>query len=211
MAMPLRPTRPSSAMLSDFTNSEYDESTSLMRQVRSEAHTPDSPHSTGADHEDANDDATSSGNGGGAFNESRRSRSRFTANGNANGIGGNGHHGNGNGNGKGEVDYVSKRNSVGYRSLERLSRGPGRVSVWSEEAQIQVPHPFRGAQSSQMICSGCSYKVNLILALCPFINLLLTYSICPAPSPSSVTTSSTASRWRCPQCRRCTRSASVSC
>lgn len=156
MASSLRPARPSSAMLSDFTNSEYDESTSLMRQVRSEAHTPDSPHSTGTDHEDAND----SGPAGNSFQDSRRSRSRFTTNGGStHGLGSNG---NGNANGsRGDADYLGKRNSVGYRSLERLNRGPGRISVWSEEAQIQVPHPFRGAQSSQMICSGCGYKVSL--------------------------------------------------
>lgn len=130
-------------MLSDFLNSEYDESTSLMRQVRSEAHTPDSPHSTGTDHEE--------GNSAGAFHESRRSRSRYTAS-NANG--------NGASNGMGNGDYLGKRNSNACRSLERLNRGPGRISVWSEEAQIQVPHPFRGAQSSQMICSGCGYKVS---------------------------------------------------
>lgn len=154
MSTPLRPARPSSAMLSDFANSEYDESTSLMRQVRSEAHTPDSPHSSGTDHEDANHSGT--------FHESRRSRSRFTsANGNGNGSN---HLGNGNGN----AEYLGKRNSVACRSLERLNRGPGRISVWSEEAQIQVPHPFRGAQSSQMICSGCGYKVSAGKVVCLF-------------------------------------------
>lgn len=56
-------------------------------------------------------------------------------------------------------DY-SKRGSLTYRSLERLNRGPGRVSIYGEQAQIQVPHPFRGAQSSQMVCSGCGYKVS---------------------------------------------------
>lgn len=153
MATPLRPARPSSAMLSDFANSEYDESTNLMRQVRSEAHTPDSPHSSGTDHEDGQEPG---GGTASSFHESRRSRSRFTTNGSTNGLAGS----NGQANGRGDADYLGKRNSVGYRSLERLNRGPGRISVWSEEAQIQVPHPFRGAQSSQMICSGCGYKVS---------------------------------------------------
>lgn len=55
-------------------------------------------------------------------------------------------------------DVGSKRGSLTYRSLERLNRGPNRVSVYGEQAQIQIPHPFRGAQSSQMICTGCGYK-----------------------------------------------------
>lgn len=49
------PPRPSSAMLSNFYNSEYDESTSLQRQIRSEAHTPDSPISTCTDMDDSAD------------------------------------------------------------------------------------------------------------------------------------------------------------
>lgn len=135
--------RPSSAMLSDFCKSEYDESTSLMRQVRSEAHTPDSPHSVCTD---ADDNAEPSGYMENSlaspmiFPETRKSRSRKSQS-NTNG------------------DCLNKRQSMSCRSLERLNRGPGRISVWSEQAQIQVPHPFRGAQSSQMICSGCGYKV----------------------------------------------------
>lgn len=132
--------RPSSAMLSDFCKSEYDESTSLMRQVRSEAHTPDSPHSVCTD---ADDPAEPSGGymenslaSPMIFPESRKSRSRKT-----------------------NGECLNKRQSMSCRSLERLNRGPGRISVWSEQAQIQVPHPFRGAQSSQMICSGCGHKV----------------------------------------------------
>lgn len=56
------PPRPSSAMLSDFCNSEYDESTSFMRQVRSEAHTPDSPISTCTDMDDSADTTLIEGN-----------------------------------------------------------------------------------------------------------------------------------------------------
>lgn len=47
--------RPSSAMLSDFDNPEYNEMANLMRHTRSEAHTPDSPHSTCTDIDDSAD------------------------------------------------------------------------------------------------------------------------------------------------------------
>lgn len=53
---------------------------------------------------------------------------------------------------------LNKRTSYSCRSLERLSRGPGRVSVWSQKATFQVPHPFRGALSSQIVCSDCGFK-----------------------------------------------------
>lgn len=53
---------------------------------------------------------------------------------------------------------LNKRSSGSCRSLERLTRGPGRVSVWGDRQQIQVPHPFRGGLSSQLCCSGCGYK-----------------------------------------------------
>lgn len=172
-ALLMPPARPSSAMLSDFCRSEYDEATGLMRQARSEAHTPDSPQSgctdtdAGGDVADMSlDDMDGIGSLAGAAAtqpagvQRRKSRSRRP-------IGGpNGHGsvhsvaqmGNGGMGGADELDARSKRNSMSCRSLERLSRGPGRVSVWSEEAQIQVPHPFRGAQSSQMVCAACGYK-----------------------------------------------------
>lgn len=139
------PPRPSSALLSDFNRSEYDESTNLMRQVRSEAHTPDSPQSVCNDLDDEDEPPDNAMLDNVIMSpmilpEMRKSRSRSIQN-----------HQNGD---------LSKRNSLSYRSLERLNRGPGRVSVWSEQAQIQIPHPFRGAQSSQMICTGCGYKVN---------------------------------------------------
>lgn len=53
---------------------------------------------------------------------------------------------------------LDKRSSGSCRSLERLTRGPGRISVWGDRQQIQVPHPFRGGLSSQLCCSGCGYK-----------------------------------------------------
>lgn len=164
------PARPSSAMLSDFCKSEYDESTSLMRQVRSEAHTPDSPHSMCTDTDEPNERHSYLENSLASpmiFPENRRSRSRKP----------NGHSSNGNAS---NGDYPSKRNSISCRSLERLNRGPGRISVWSEQAQIQVPHPFRGAQSSQMICSGCGYKVKLNFSILYDANLIdyLLYSVC---------------------------------
>lgn len=171
--------RPSSALLSDFCNAEYDESTGMqMRQVRSEAHTPDSPHSTCTDSGAGGDTNHSNGGGGDdqnhhhhhhtspfmmdqsiespmIFSETRRSRARRPTLPN--------HLNNGANGGAANGSVINKRNSMSCRSLERLSRGPGRVSVWSEQAQIQVPHPFRGAQSSQMICSGCGHKVEIHL------------------------------------------------
>lgn len=150
----LPPPRPSSAMLSDFSRSEYDEATGLMRNTRSEAHTPDSPQSTCNDLDDEQplddtmlDNMISSSSPmaiPASLRKSRdrdRDRPRTQPN-----------HENGD---------VSKRNSLTYRSLERLNRGPGRVSIYGEQAQIQIPHPFRGAQSSQMICTGCAYKVRM--------------------------------------------------
>ena len=147
------PPRPSSAMLTDFCKSDYDESTAMMRQVRSEAHTPDSPHSMCTDTDDEPPDNAlldsvmleNSMLNNGLMSpmivpSMRKSRSRSIQS-----------HQNGD---------LSKRSSISYRSLERLNRGPGRVSVWSEQAQIQIPHPFRGAQSSQLICTGCGYKVS---------------------------------------------------
>lgn len=137
------PPRPSSAMLSDFSRSEYDEATGLMRNVRSEVHTPDSPQSMCNDINDELPDNSELDNAIESpmiLSSLRKSRSRSI-------------HNQGNGD-------VSKRNSLTYRSLERLNRGPGRISVYGEQAQIQIPHPFRGAQSSQMTCSNCGYKVK---------------------------------------------------
>lgn len=137
----LPPARPSSALLSDFSRVDYDEATGLMRNVRSEAHTPDSPQSVCNDLDDELPDNAMLDNMIASplvtMTELRKSRSRS--------IQPNG-------------DVGSKRGSLTYRSLERLNRGPHRVSVYGEQAKIQVPHPFRGAQSSQMICTGCGYK-----------------------------------------------------
>lgn len=105
-----QPNRPSSAMLSDFLNTEYDEATGLSRMVRSEAHTPDSPASIcdrdlHADHlssssppEPMDIDLISMPMLAGG----RPSRSR---------------------------EALNKRSSGSCRSLERLTRGPGKVSV----------------------------------------------------------------------------------
>lgn len=131
--------------MSDFTRSEYDEATGLSRNIRSEVHTPDSPQSTCNDTDDElqNDTLLENAMIGSpmAFSSLRKSRSRSIQQNQENG-------------------ETSKRNSLTYRSLERLNRGPGRVSVFGEQAQIQVPHPFRGAQCSQMACSNCGYKVK---------------------------------------------------
>lgn len=53
---------------------------------------------------------------------------------------------------------LHKRTSGSFRSLERLNRGPGRVSVWSDMLNMQVPHPFRGGLSSQLVCGACNFK-----------------------------------------------------
>ncbi|KXJ82344.1 ubiquitin carboxyl-terminal hydrolase 30 homolog [Aedes albopictus] len=142
------PARPSSAMLSDFCNAEYDESTNLTRYVRSEAHTPDSPHSTCTETEDSMaglegslmDCAGSPPSIISTFSgRPSRPKSILATEMNRNGT-------------------LDKRSSGSCRSLERLTRGPGRVSVWGDRKQIQVPHPFRGGLSSQLCCSGCGYK-----------------------------------------------------
>lgn len=93
-------------MLSDFCNSEYyDESMNFMRQVRSEAHTPDSPHSMSDDNEmnSLREDMIGIS---GTSSLTRPSRSRVQ-------------------------DGLNKKHKISgsCRSLERLSRGPGRASV----------------------------------------------------------------------------------
>lgn len=113
-----------------------------MRNVRSEAHTPDSQQSVCDDLDDELPDNTMLDNiiaSPMIIPEMRKSRSRSIQGQQNGGVG-------------------SKRGSLTYRSLERLNRGPNRVSIYGQEAQIQIPHPFRGAQSSQMICTGCGYK-----------------------------------------------------
>lgn len=138
ITLAMQSNRPSSAMLSDFLNSDYDESTSLTRHVRSEAHTPDSPASA-CDHDggavggvlshdmlgssvtELMGGASSSHNIGiGILNSMssapipissspRQSRPRNIQ--------------------EHCADGLNKRVSSSCRSLERLSRGPGRVSV----------------------------------------------------------------------------------
>ncbi|XP_053678172.1 ubiquitin carboxyl-terminal hydrolase 30 homolog [Anopheles nili] len=141
------PARPSSAMLSDFCNAEYDESTNLMRYTRSEAHTPDSPHSVCTEHDEQSQESslvefgaspTHAINAAFAGVASRPHESGTVAD--------PAHH------------FVGKRHSASYRSLERLNRGPGRVSVWGDKQQAQIPHPFRGGMGSQLCCGGCGYK-----------------------------------------------------
>uniref|UniRef100_A0A182MDA8 ubiquitinyl hydrolase 1 n=1 Tax=Anopheles culicifacies TaxID=139723 RepID=A0A182MDA8_9DIPT len=155
------PARPSSAMLSDFCNAEYDESTNLMRYTRSEAHTPDSPHSVCTENEEQSQESslvefgaspTHTINAAFPAVSGRRFGSRQSAvmrptPMHDSGVGGDG------GN-----HFVGKRHSASYRSLERLNRGPGRVSVWGDKQQAQIPHPFRGGMGSQLCCGGCGHK-----------------------------------------------------
>ena len=105
-----QPNRPSSAMLSDFLNTEYDEATGISRMVRSEAHTPDSPASIcdrdlHVDHLPSSSPPEAMDIDGVSMPMlagGRPSRSR---------------------------EALNKRSSGSCRSLERLTRGPGKVSV----------------------------------------------------------------------------------
>ncbi|XP_002036851.2 ubiquitin carboxyl-terminal hydrolase 30 homolog [Drosophila sechellia] len=153
-----QPNRPSSAMLTDFLNMEYDESTSLQRLVRSEAHTPDSPASVCE--RDGNDrlgslllDAVSPGTPFGfplvnnpdslatpTLGGERSSRPRLPQS------------------QQQQDDGLNRRVSSSCRSLERLHRGPGRVSIWSNMMPSQVAHPFQGAMGAQIVCNGCGSK-----------------------------------------------------
>ncbi|EDV45954.1 ubiquitin carboxyl-terminal hydrolase 30 homolog [Drosophila erecta] len=153
-----QPNRPSSAMLTDFLNMEYDESTSLQRLVRSEAHTPDSPASVCE--RDGNDrlgslllDAVSPGTPFGfpivsdsdslatpMLGGERLSRPRLPQS------------------QQQQEEGLNRRVSSSCRSLERLHRGPGRVSIWSNMMPSQVAHPFQGAMGTQIVCNGCGSK-----------------------------------------------------
>ncbi|KAH8338039.1 hypothetical protein KR059_003471 [Drosophila kikkawai] len=154
-----QPNRPSSAMLTDFLNMEYDESTSLTRLVRSEAHTPDSPASV-CEREGSDRlgslllDAVSPGTPFGfplasevdalatptpTLGGERLSRPRQPQ-------------------GQEMGEGLNRRVSSSCRSLERLHRGPGRVSIWSNMMPSQVAHPFQGAMGAQIVCNGCGSK-----------------------------------------------------
>ncbi|BFG02938.1 ubiquitin carboxyl-terminal hydrolase 30 homolog [Drosophila madeirensis] len=165
-----QPNRPSSAMLTDFLNLDYDESTNLTRMVRSEAHTPDSPASVcereGNDRIGSLLDAISPGTslmgqqpfgfplcsqplaidslttpttvgGGERLSRPRQPQSQEVNEG------------------------LNRRVSASCRSLERLHRGPGRVSIWSNMMPSQVAHPFQGAMGAQLVCNGCGSKSSV--------------------------------------------------
>lgn len=141
------PARPSSAMLTDFDKEMYNESSNLMRLVRSEAQTPESNQSTVDENESRDLDIDDDEQRNFSLQDSPPSiisastgvpsRSSMTQ---SNG------------------DPFSKRNSGSYRSLDRLTRGPGRISVWSEKITKKVPPPFCGSISSQLMCIQCNYK-----------------------------------------------------
>ncbi|EDW82340.1 uncharacterized protein Dwil_GK25179 [Drosophila willistoni] len=153
-----QPNRPSSAMLSDFLNMEYDEATSLNRLVRSEAHTPDSPASVcereAPDRLGSLLDAITPGSAhpfgfpmdlhepvaaSPILGAERLSRPRLPQ--------------------AQEIsEGLNRRVSSSCRSLERLNRGPGRVSIWSNMMPSQVAHPFQGAMGAQIVCNGCNSK-----------------------------------------------------
>lgn len=170
-------------MLTEFDKEMYNESSNLMRLVRSEAQTPESNQSTcdeneSIDHSMLDDED----NKNSSLQESppsiistttgrpARSRNPSMSNG----------------------DAFSKRNCGSYRSLDRLSRGPGRVSVWSEKITKQIPPPFRGSISSQLMCTSCNYKSVCITQFTEFSNKLsrMSFRLCELIN-------STASRWIC--------------
>lgn len=145
-------------MLTDFDKDSYNESSNIMRFVRSEAQTPDSNQSTvdeneSIDHSLFDDDdrkdsppsiiSMSTGRSrnpsGTQFNDGAFSGSAFSGS----AFGG---------------SAFSGRNCGSYRSLDRLSRVPGRVSVWNEKMTKKIPPPFCGSISSQLLCSSCSHK-----------------------------------------------------
>jgi ubiquitin carboxyl-terminal hydrolase 30 len=140
------PARPSSAMLTDFDKEGYNES-SLLRLVRSEAQTPESNQSTVDENEsidaslldDDEKEKSSLQDSPPSIISSVTGRPRNTP------IMNNG-------------DAFNKRNQGSYRSLDRLSRGPGRISVWNDKITKQIAIPFKGSISSQLMCSSCNYK-----------------------------------------------------
>ncbi|XP_017870979.1 PREDICTED: ubiquitin carboxyl-terminal hydrolase 30 homolog [Drosophila arizonae] len=164
-----QPNRPSSAMLTDFLNMEYDEATSLQRLVRSEAHTPDSPASV-CERETSEIMTPATAGAGGAstflpfgygldfetqaeplnvspmLGNERLSRPRLPQQQQLQQQ--QQHQGEG----------LNRRVSSSCRSLERLNRGPGRVSIWSSMMPSQVAHPFQGAMGAQIVCNGCGSK-----------------------------------------------------
>lgn len=137
------PARPSSAMLTEFDKDTYNESSSLLRLVRSEAQTPESNQSTvdeneSIDHSMLDDEADKS------IQDSPPSIISATSMRQRN-VFGNG-------------DAFNRRNQGSYRSLDRLSRGPGRVSVWNANLTKHIAIPFKGSISSQLQCGACNYK-----------------------------------------------------
>lgn len=113
--------RPSSAMMTDFCNADYSEN--VVRHTRSEAHTPDSPHSTCTDMDETAsnsllDDTLANSN---LMRPIGRIRTTSTGDDAMKNF---------------QMNLLSQKKTS--LSMERLSRGPGKVSVFSEKANIQV-------------------------------------------------------------------------
>lgn len=136
------PARPSSAMLTEFDKDTYNES-SLLRLVRSEAQTPESNQSTVDENESFDHSMLDDDDKEKSLQDSPPSIISSTT----------GRPRNSNSNGD-----PFKRNCGSYRSLDRLSRGPGRVSVWNDKLTKQIAIPFKGSISSQLMCSSCCFK-----------------------------------------------------
>lgn len=141
------PCRPSSAMLTEFDKETYNESSNLLRLVRSEVQTPESNQST-VDENESIDQRDS------MFDDDERDRSNQNSPPSIISTTTVRQRNNNFGNG----DVFNKRNCGSYRSLDRLSRGPGRVSVWNTNLTKQIAIPFKGSLSSQLTCSACSHK-----------------------------------------------------
>lgn len=113
--------RPSSAMMTDFLNTDYSEN--VVRHTRSEAHTPDSPHSTCTEIDDNApnsllDDTLENCN---LMRPLGRIRTTSTGDEAMKSF---------------QMNLLSQKKTS--LSMERLSRGPGKVSVFSDKANIQV-------------------------------------------------------------------------
>ena len=144
---PLPMMRPSSAMMTEFDKDAYNESTNLLRMARSEAQTPESNHSTVDENESIDHSLLDEQEKDKSFLASSSSSIISTPTSlRQKDIFSNGD------------PFGNRRNHGSYRSLDRLSRGPGRVSVWNLNLTKNIAIPFKGSISSQLQCASCNCK-----------------------------------------------------